>query len=194
MKNKWKLAFFILLGAMGAIILILFVLASMPVERGQERKGQSSQLAGDHVSFDIRTNRADLNKVINHYLEEEGFTGPIDYQVFVTDEVELYGAFPLFGQHLQMLLTFEPEALENGDLVLKQKSITLGSLDLPVSRVMKIIQSNYKLPEWVEIQPNKETVYVSLTDMELKSDIKVRANTFNLKQDDISFTLLVPVE
>jgi uncharacterized protein YpmS len=194
MKNKWKLAFFILLGAMAALILILFVLASMPVERGQERRGQSSQLEGDHVSFDIRTNRADLNKVINHYLEEEGFTGPIDYQVFVTDEVELYGAFPLFGQHLQMLLTFEPEALENGDLVLKQKSITLGSLDLPVSRVMKIIQSNYKLPEWVEIQPNKETVYVSLTDMELKSDIKVRANTFNLRQDDISFTLLVPVE
>ncbi|KKK37684.1 hypothetical protein WQ57_13215 [Mesobacillus campisalis] len=194
MKNKWKLAFFILLGAMVAIILILFVLASMPVEHGQERKSQSSQLEGDHVSFDIRTNRADLNKVINHYLEEEGFTGPIDYQVFLTDEVELYGAFPLFGQHLQMLLTFEPEALENGDLVLKQKSITLGSLDLPVSRVMKIIQSNYKLPEWVEIQPNKETVYVSLIDMELKSNIKVRANTFNLKQDDISFTLLVPVE
>jgi uncharacterized protein YpmS len=194
MRNKWKLAFFILLGGVAAIILILFTMAGMPVERGEERPDKSNQLEGDHVSFDIRTNRVDLNKVINHYLEEEGFTGPIDYQVFVRDEVELYGEFPLFGQHMQMLLTFEPKALENGDLVLKQKSVSLGTLSLPVSRVMKIIQSNYKLPEWVAIHPDEETVYVSLTEMELKSDIKVRANTFDLKRDDISFTLLVPVE
>jgi uncharacterized protein YpmS len=194
MRNKWKLAFLILSGIITALVLILFVMASMPVEREQEKPDQGNQLTGNYVAFDISTNRVDLNKVINHYLEEEGFTGPIDYQVFVTDEVELYGAFPLFGQHLQMLLTFEPQALENGDLVLKQKSVSLGTLSLPVSRVMKIIQSNYKLPEWVAIHPGEETVYVSLTEMELKSDIKVRANTFDLKRDDISFTLLVPVE
>lgn len=146
------------------------------------------------VSFLVRTNKADLTRVINHYLVSEGFTGPIDYKVIVKDEVELYGTFPVFGQELEMMLTFEPQALENGDLVLNQKSISLGSLNLPVSNVMKIIQSNYSLPDWVRFQPNEKKVYVSLQEMELKSDIKVRATSFDLKRDDISFTLLIPVD
>jgi uncharacterized protein YpmS len=78
--------------------------------------------------------------------------------------------------------------------LLKQKSISIGALNLPVTYVMKIIQQNYKLPNWVVIEPNNESIYVSLQEMELKSDIKVRANSFNLKRDDISFTLWVPVK
>jgi len=193
MKNRWKLAFFILLGFVGVFILTLLILAGTPVEQPETEQNNAEVTKDQHVSFLVRTNKADLNKLINHYLEEEGFTGPMEYQVFVKDNVELYGTFPVFGQNLEMLLTFEPQALENGDLLLKQKSISIGSLNLPVAYVMKVIQQNYKLPNWVEIQPNNESVYVSLQEMELKSDIKVRANSFDLQRDDISFTLWVPV-
>ena len=193
MKNRWKLAFFILLGFVGVFILTLLMLAGTPVEQPETEQNNAEVTKDQHVSFLVRTNKADLNKLINHYLEEEGFTGPMEYQVFVKDNVELYGTFPVFGQNLEMLLTFEPQALENGDLLLKQKSISIGSLNLPVAYVMKVIQQNYKLPNWVEIQPNNESVYVSLQEMELKSDIKVRANSFDLQRDDISFTLWVPV-
>ena len=193
MKNRWKLAFFSLLGIVGVFIITLFILASTPFEQTELKQETNEVLKDKHVSFLVRTNKADLNKLINHYLEEEGFTGPMEYQVFVKDNVELYGTFPVFGQNLEMLLTFEPQALENGDLLLKQKSISIGSLNLPVAYVMKVIQQNYKLPNWVEIQPNNESVYVSLQEMELKSDIKVRANSFDLQRDDISFTLWVPV-
>lgn len=193
MKNRWKLAFFFLLGFVGVFILTLLILAGTPVEQPETEQNNAEVTKDQHVSFLVRTNKADLNKLINHYLVEEGFTGPMEYQVFVKDNVELYGTFPVFGQNLEMLLTFEPQALENGDLLLKQKSISIGSLNLPVAYVMKVIQQNYKLPNWVEIQPNNESVYVSLQEMELKSDIKVRANSFDLQRDDISFTLWVPV-
>lgn len=169
-------------------------MASTPFNRPETDYKDVGITEDEHVSFLVRTNKADLNKVINHYLVEEGFTGPIEYQVFVKDHVELYGTVPVFGQNLEMLLTFEPQALENGDLLLKQKSISIGALNLPVTYVMKIIQQNYKLPNWVVIEPNNESIYVSLQEMELKSDIKVRANSFNLKRDDISFTLWVPVK
>ncbi|MBT2755009.1 YpmS family protein [Mesobacillus foraminis] len=193
MKNKWKLAFFILLGSVTVILITLFIMASAPVEQGENIPNSSEAVERD-VSFDITTNKADLNKVINHYLEEEGFSGSIDYQVLLQDEVELYGAIPVFGQELQMKLTFEPKALKNGDLVLRQESISLGALNLPVSYVMNLIKSSYEIPEWVEIRPGEETVYVSLQTMKLKSNIKIRANKFDLKRDNISFTLLVPVD
>jgi uncharacterized protein YpmS len=193
MKNNWKVAFFFLLGVVVILIVTLFFMASTPFDRPDTDSKDIGITEDEHVSLLVRTNKADLNKVINHYLVEEGFTGPIDYQVFVKDQVELYGMVPVFGQNLEMLLTFEPQALENGDLLLKQKSISIGSLNLPVAYVMKIIQQNYKLPNWVEIQPKNESIYVSLQEMKLKSDIKVRANSFNLKRDDISFTLWVPV-
>ena len=194
MRNKWKLAFFSLLFVVAAVFITFFIMASTPLEEIEGIPDKSSELGEENVSFNVAANKTDLNKVIKHYLEEEGLTGSIDYQVLLKDEVELYGILPVFGQELELKLTFEPNALNNGDLVLKQKSITVGTLNLPVSTVMKMIQNSYQLPDWVQIQPSKELVYVSLQEMELKSDIKVRANSFDLEHDDISFTLLVPVE
>ena len=176
------------------LLIAIFIMVSAPSNQSQQGFDRSSGTGEKQVSFDVSTNKADLNKIIQHYLVSEGFTGPIDYQVLVKDQVELYGTFPVFGQNLEMMLTFEPKALENGDLVLRQESISIGTLNLPVSYVMKVIKSNYKLPDWVSIQPNEKTVYVSLQEMELKSDIKIRATSFDLERDDISFTLLVPVD
>lgn len=44
------------------------------------------------------------------------------------------------------------------------------------------------------IMPKKEKIYLSLDKLKLQGDTKVRADTLNLKKDDISFTLLVPVK
>ncbi|MCM3588658.1 YpmS family protein [Mesobacillus maritimus] len=196
MDNKWKISFFVLLGIVIFFLVSILIMVMRPVHSPEDsvERQPLTESGEKQVSFLVRTNKADLTRVINHYLVSEGFTGPIDYKVIVKDEVELYGTFPVFGQELEMMLTFEPQALENGDLVLNQKSISLGSLNLPVSNVMKIIQSNYSLPDWVRFQPNEKKVYVSLQEMELKSDIKVRATSFDLKRDDISFTLLIPVD
>jgi uncharacterized protein YpmS len=193
MKNRWKIGFFILLGIIVAAILFLWILAVSPAEESKIEPAKESAYSDD-VAFQVSTNKRDLNRVINHYIEEEGKNSKIDYQVLLTDEVELYGTLPLFSQELELRLTFEPQALKNGDLILNQREISVGKLRLPVSTVLKFVSDSYDLPEAVNIQPEEERVYVSMQRLKLKSEIKVRVNEFDLKKDNIKFTLLVPAD
>jgi uncharacterized protein YpmS len=149
---------------------------------------------GEHVSFHVKSNKNDLNKIINHYLKEEAADSPIDYQIILGREVELYGTLPFFSEELNMKLTFEPKALENGDLVLQQKSMTIGSLHLPISYVLNFISENYKIPKGVDIRPKDKLIYVNMKQLKLKSDIKIKADKFDLNKDDIRFTIQVPVK
>lgn len=161
---------------------------------GEDEKIQPKNPDDNVVTFQVKSNKNDLNRLINQYLKKEAADSPIDYQVQLRDEVELYGTLPFFSQEIDLKLTFEPEALDNGDLVLRQKSISLGSLNLPVSYVLKFISENYKLPKGVIIQPDDKLVYVNMQELKLNSNIKLKADKFDLKKDDIAFSILVPVE
>ncbi len=130
------------------------------------------------------------------------------YYQMKLNEVELNGELNVFTSTLQLKMSFEAYALENGDLLLEQKSLSLGGIRLPVSEVLlslggirlpvsevlKIIRSAYKLPEWVIIQPADKQIYVSLQSMRLNNDIQVRAEKFNLEENEIVMKMLVPVE
>lgn len=192
-KNKWKLAFLSLLSInilfIAAIVLLLFLASdqqTMPKDITVDEQNYSE--------FYIQAQKNDLNKLINFYIEKEELNGPVHYDVFLTDDVELYGEVDVFSQTLQLKMTFEPKALDNGDLVLEQKDVSLGDVKLPVSYILKFIRDAYKLPSWVIIQPNDKQVYVSLHDMQLESGIQVRAEEFNLVEDRISLKMLVPSE
>ncbi|PLR77253.1 DUF2140 domain-containing protein [Bacillus sp. V3-13] len=192
MKNKWRTLFLLLAGVNIAVIAVLLIMINLPAgDRPDSLREPADQ---EDVQFNIKTNKHDLNRVINHYLESEGLTGTADYEVVLHDEVVLYGTLPVFTDEIKMKLTFEPEALENGDLLLRQESISVGQLQLPVAFVLKLINDRYELPEWVEISPKEELVYVSLQNMRLKSNIKVKVNEFDLRNDNIQFTLSVPVK
>ncbi|RBP02147.1 YpmS family protein [Rossellomorea aquimaris] len=192
MKNKWKVGFFVLLGVVFIGLAIIVSMIFMPIK--DDALPENSKNTNQEVGFNVETNKKDLNLIIEHYIEEEGMKGPVDYEVQLKDDVELMGSVPVFTSNLDFKLDFEPKALENGDILLKQKSISVGQLNLPVSYVLKVMRDSYNFPEWVKIQPTDELIYVSLQDMKLKSDIKVRAKEFDLKEDNISFRLLVPVD
>ncbi|HAQ08651.1 MAG TPA: DUF2140 domain-containing protein, partial [Bacillus bacterium] len=148
MKNKWKTSFFVLLGLVAAVILFFFIIVSVPVEKSKMERIDKKSNPND-VAFEVKTNKRDLNRLINNYIEEEGKTSKIKYDVLLTDEVELYGTLPLFNQELELVLSFEPHALDNGDLILKQSSISIGKLRLPVPTVLKFVRDSYDLPEAV---------------------------------------------
>jgi uncharacterized protein YpmS len=190
--KNWKKAFFILLIINVGILLFLLVSISIPI-KDKKIKLEENELQG-YVPFLIHTQKDNLNEVINHYIEKEAAGGPIDYQVVLRDEVELYGTIPIFTDEIQMKLTFEPEALNNGDLILKQKSMAIGQMQLPVTYVLKFIADRYRLPKGVSIQPNDKLVYISMQKLKLKSDFKVRVKEFDLNSDDISFQLYVPTK
>ncbi|GIN70132.1 hypothetical protein J14TS2_06070 [Bacillus sp. J14TS2] len=191
-KNIWKVLFFALLAIN---ILFFFVIGIFLFLAGEEQPIPESQADSKQMSeFLIQTNKDDLNELINYYIEKENLNGPIDYSVVLSDVVELNGELNVFTSTLQLKMTFEAKALENGDLLLEQKSLSLGGIRLPVSEVLKIIRSAYKLPEWVIIQPNDKQIYVSLQSMRLNNDIQVRAEKFDLTENEIVMKMLVPVE
>jgi uncharacterized protein YpmS len=190
--KNWKKAFFILLIINVSILLFLLVSISIPI-KDKKIKLEENELQG-YVPFLIHTQKDNLNEVINHYIEKEAAGSPIDYQVVLRDEVELYGTIPIFTDEIQIKLTFEPEALNNGDLILKQKSMAIGQMQLPVTYVLKFIADRYRLPKGVSIQPNDKLVYISMQKLKLKSDFKVRVKEFDLNSDDISFQLYVPTK
>lgn len=191
-KNKWKIAFLILF-SFNLLIVILFF-SFLVIGSNKPSQVKNKEITASVAEFVIQTDKNDLNSLINHYIEDEGLNGPIDYHVLLDDEVELYGSIPVFSHELELKMTFEPEALENGDLILRQESISLGGISLPVNHVMKLIRDSYKLPEWVIIQPNEKTVYVNLQQMELNGGIQVRAKEFDLTNNRILFSMFVPAE
>jgi uncharacterized protein YpmS len=192
MKNKWKTGFFLILGLNLIMVIILLSLILVPADEKEKIKQNIPDEKS--VSFQVKSNKADLNVLINQYIKKEAADSPIDYSIQLQDEVELYGTLKFFSQEVDLKLTFVPEALDNGDLVLKQRSISVGSLPLPVSYVLKFIKDNYKLPKGVDILPNDKMIHVHMEQLKVKSDVKIKANKFDLVKDDIAFTIVVPVE
>jgi uncharacterized protein YpmS len=189
--NKWKSAFFLLLGLVLSIFVVFIGLILWPA--GQEELPKEKNVEKT-VPFHVITNKEDLNKVINSYIQKDKGDTPIDYYVKLRDDVELTGKLDLFTTSVHFNMTFEPEALKNGDIILKQKGMSLGGLSLPPSYVLKIAQESYHFPDWVRIFPNQKMIYVSTKNMNMKNNVSIRVNEFNLPKDRISFTLLVPVQ
>jgi len=190
--NSWKKLFIVL--SILNIIVVVFASLLIFLPTKDEEITLNDINEDDYVQFHVQSNKADLNRLINHYIEEQGLNERITYNVTLTDQVELNGTMKVFTQDVELKLTFEPESLDNGDLILRQKTISIGHLQLPVPVVLKFIRDSYDIPSWITIRPNDEEVYVNLHDLKLKSDTKVRVNTFDLKRDNIVFTLLVPIK
>jgi len=188
----WKILFFTLLAVNLVFAGILSYWMTRPIEdtASLDRLNQNK----DMVSIPFSSNKEDLNRVINHYIEEEVADSPIDYDVLLTDNLELYGTLRAFGKDVQLKVLFEPYTTNNGNILLRHRSIQIGEMSLPATFVLNYINEKYKVPEWVTINPAKKTIYLSLREMDLKSGITLEAKKFDLRNDDIQMNLLVPVE
>ncbi|MFC3885232.1 YpmS family protein [Bacillus songklensis] len=186
--NKWKWLF---IGLLAINLLFLLVIGSLALQpsKGNEPSIYAKGLKED-VSLGVIAKKKDLNVLINEYLQKEFNNQPLNYVVRLTDQVEVYGTVEAFGNDLDISMDFEPEVQKNGDLLLNQKSLAVGRLQLPVRTVLGYVNNNFSLPEWVRINPREESVYVALQEMEMKSDFRVKVKKFDLEKDDIQFTLI----
>jgi uncharacterized protein YpmS len=184
--KKWKWLFISLL-AINVIFLI--VTAGLALQPSQEKELSLQETAGkQNVSLGITAKKEDLNIIINEYLRKE-FKQPLNYEIRLTDKVEVYGTIEAFGNELDIRMDFEPEVQNDGNLVLKQESLSVGKLSLPVKTVLKYVNNNFSLPQWVQINSKEESVYVALQEMKMKSDFRVKVKKFDLKKNDIEFML-----
>ncbi|MBC2110756.1 YpmS family protein [Listeria innocua] len=191
-RNYWKWICLTLISLL--ILLAGWLYVTVFVLSPQEEPTPSLISNKSNIEFQTSTTKSDLNQLINSYIEDFSKEQDIGYKVFVANNVNFTAEAKIFGEPVELRLKFSPKVVDNGNIELSLTDMSVGALPLPVSYVMNYVNKNYKFPEWVTVLPKKEKIYLSLDKLKLKGDTKVRADTLNLKKDDISFTLLVPVK
>ena len=105
--------------------------------------------------FTIRTTKENLNDLVNAYLDKLLKDTRHQYTVSLEDDVHLIGELPVFSSTVPLSIHLEPVVQDNGDVVLKQRSISIGLLELPNKKIMEYIKKYLPMPEWVIVNPKE---------------------------------------
>ena len=146
---------------------------------------------GDPI-LTISTNKEKVNQVIAYYLEEYLDNSDIQYHFTLENEAMLTGEFEILTFPVTFYLYFDPYVMENGNVQLRAKSLSVGTLNLPVSEVMKMVKRNFKLPEWIEVNSEEQNIMIRLDKFQMANGLFMKANRINLLDDDIQFSLYLP--
>ncbi|SHG39640.1 YpmS family protein [Ornithinibacillus halophilus] len=192
-KNKWKQWFFTLLAFNIIVLFSLVVLIYWPVSAPDLPEQQSVQKP-ESSEFIIRTTKNNLTDLVNAYLDELLKNSKHQYQVVLEDDVHLVGELPAFSTTVPVSIRLEPIVQENGDVILKQKNISLGLLELPNQKIMGYMNKYLPLPEWVVINAKEEEIYVAVTEMDIRSNFEVSVEHIDLGANHLAFKLNVPYE
>ena len=189
--KKWRFAFIVLL-AFNALALVGIVLymTTPPKDYTSYQALKNAPAAGNTVM--VNTTKADFEGIANTYIQDAMKDQPIPLALSVNDDVSLSTELTVFSVTLPILMKFEPLVQEDGNLLLEQKSVEVGMLDIPPESALKLLRDSVELPEFMEVMPAEEEVLLKLTDIPLDDGISVRAASFNLQEDDIR--LLVTIE
>ncbi len=189
--KKWKLAFILLLVLNMLVVIGMTLYLSTPSKDYiSYQAAKSGAAAGNTVV--VNTTKADFEGIANTYIQEAMKDQPIPLSLSVTDDVSISTELSIFSVTLPILMKFEPLVQEDGNLLLEQKSVEVGMLDIPPESALKLLRDSVDLPEFMEVTPADEEVLLKLTEISLDDGISVRATSFNLKEDDIR--LLVTIE
>ncbi|WLV24314.1 YpmS family protein [Aciduricibacillus chroicocephali] len=192
-RIKWKTLFIILAAINIVAILTLAVLIFWPVkeetypEYEQQKESNSSQ-------FIVRTTKKNINEMIAAYLANVSQDNKYNFKVRLEEDVHLRGELPVFSSSVPLSVHLDPIVQENGDAILKVKTISVGMLELPNKNIMEYIRDHLPMPEWVKVNPRGEEIYVALTKMDIKSNFRVQAAHIDLPENNIAFKISVPYD
>lgn len=186
----WRSAFIVLL-AVNILVLIGFVFyVTIPAKDYISYEAEKRAFAeGNTVT--VRTSKADFEGIANSYIRDAMKDQPIPLTLSVDDDVSLSTELQIFSMALPILLKFEPHVQEDGNLLLEQKSVNVGLLDIPPESALKLLRDSVELPDFMEVNPGAEEILLRLTDIPLDDRISVRAESFNLKEDDIRLRVTI---
>ena len=191
-KNNWRKRFFVLCIINVVILTSLLIYLYSPIPEKDLQLSGKEYTTENSSEFVIRTTKQNLNNLVNAYLDKLLLGTNHQYSVNLDDDVQLFGELPVFSTTVPLLIHLEPIVQENGDIALKQKSISIGQLQLPNRKIMQYVDKYLPMPEWVIVNPKEEEIYVKVTEMEIRSNFKVQVEQFDLEANNISFKINVP--
>ncbi|TKD68686.1 YpmS family protein [Pseudalkalibacillus hwajinpoensis] len=196
-KNRWKTAFILLFAT---VILILagvigFYQYYFPESEIAKLSNERNKEESFETTFSIQMKKDELNETINRELEKYSQKQEnIGYSVNLNELATFQGYVTIFDRKVDFFLKFEPQVQPNGDLLLKEKSFQIGLLELPSDKVLSFIKKQASLPPEITIDSDKGTIYIAVSDLELKNDMKLKARSFDLPNDKIIFDAYYPIK
>lgn len=189
--NQWKVAFLVLVAFLLGGSLLLFTRLTQERENVSEIIDQSVIREGDPV-LSIRSNKEQINRLVDFYLADLQKDAAQQYQFVLKNEALLTGEFDLLGFPIQFYLYFDPYVMDDGNVQLKAKSLSIGALGLPINQVLRMVSNNSNIPEWIDIQPKEEMIILRLDQFEMKNGLFFRADKLNLVDDEIQLSVYLP--
>ena len=186
----WRLAFFVLLGLNLLALLAFFIFLTTPA-KGHSLASANSVESLDGNSVILNVTKSDFEGIANTYIQQEMDNSPIPLTLAVNGDVSLSTELEIFSVALPILLRFDPYVQEDGNLLLVQKSVEVGMLDIPPESALKLLRDSVDLPEFMDVLPAEEQVLLKLTEIPLDGGISVQATSFNLKEDDIRLRVTI---
>ncbi|MEG0285146.1 MULTISPECIES: YpmS family protein [Vagococcus] len=191
-KNPWRVAFLTLLAVVIGFISVLMFRISTP------RMTYDAKLpvieTKEKAIFDINMKKEQVNDAINFFLEESMKESGVDYSFVLENQAMIDGTFNLLGHETHFYLYFEPYVLNDGNVQLKAKSLSVGSLNVPIPAMINYISSTTDLPNWIEMDADQQLINLHLNKFQLDNGMSIRAKKINLINDEISFSIYLPKE
>jgi len=189
--NKWKIAFIVLLGIVVGLLAFFFFRATQQREAIQYDTQPIVQREGEPV-LSINSDKKQMNSLIDFYLRNYQKDSDVEYHFQLENQAMLTGDFKVLGAPITFYLYFDPYVTDDGNVQLKADSLSVGTLDLPVKQVMKMIEKSFKFPKWIEFDPDEKTVLVRLDQFRMENGLFIKAEKINLVDDDIQVSLYLP--
>lgn len=189
--NKWKVAFLALLGLILGLSAFFFFRATQQREAIQYETQPLVQREGEPV-LSVNSNKEQINSLIDFYLQNYQEDSDVEYHFQLENQALLTGDFEILGAPITFYLYFDPYVTDNGNVQLQADSLSVGTLDLPVKQVMRMIEKSFKFPEWIEFDPDEEQALVRLDQFRMENGLFVKAEKINLVDDDIQVSLYLP--
>lgn len=190
-RNKWKRLFYSLITINVIFWLILLGLILWPVSE-TETTSHNETNEQESSEFIVRTTKENLNQLVNAYLQQLLRGTKHQYSISIEEDVHLIGELPVFSTTVPLSVHLEPFIQDNGDVLLKQKSISIGLLELPNKKIMEYLKKYLPMPEWVTVNPKDEEIYVAVSEMEIRSNFEVAMEEIDLEGNNIAIKIKIP--
>ncbi|RNC99407.1 DUF2140 family protein [Lysinibacillus halotolerans] len=191
MVNKWKVAFFLLIGTIIILVAIFIFWAASPGEDVQIGRESITAQPTDSVLL-VETTAEDFEKIVLKFLENELKSTSLPVDIVVGDAIILKSELTVFGVTVPFSMEFDPIVNEDGNVQLKQTSVNVGKLNIPPVTVLKLMNDAVEFPQWIVVRPNEEEIFVDLSNLSLPSGAHIKAKEIDLENNYILLEVIVP--
>ncbi|WP_423356986.1 YpmS family protein [Melissococcus plutonius] len=190
--NPWKFAFLILIGFLAGTALFLGLRLTQIREPEYKFSSKATTVKESTPVMTVHSTKKQVNQLMDFYLKDLQKDAVIKYDFYLENEAMLKGTLRFLGHDIAFYLYFDPYVMNNGNVQLKAKSLSIGTLGLPIKDVLRFVERSYKLPEWVTINPEEKLVVLHLDRFQMRNGLFIRANKINLVDDKIQLSVYLP--